>query len=302
MPKRIVGIVLSVSLCAFMVGCASSGGATPGVKERPSWVETPPADSTNSVFFVGAGSDTAGDAAKARELANADLVSNISKFLGVKITAETTTEAKDSLKEFENKLTNTIREQSKAQISDLKITDTYTERSGNTVNVYVLGEYNKKSLLAEQARIKRIFEEQVEAISGPEKAGDDLFKSGSFFQAAVKYIEAAVAATASDVDNADIKFKRNMDTATSAISSINFYALNSGIHGMSGQPLPEPFRLKVSAGSSPNAAGLSGVPVLIGYKELKSNGKMGAASTEVQTDAEGMVSFSFPAVQRFVGT
>ncbi len=302
MPKRIYGIVLSVSLCVFMVSCASSGGAAAGDKGRPSWIERPPEDSANAVFFVGAGSDTAGDAAKARELANADLVSNISKFLGVKITAETTTEAKDSIKEFENKLTNTIREQSKAQISDLKITDTYTERSGNTVNVYVLGEYNKKSLLAEQARIKRIFEEQAEAISGPEKAGDDLFRSGSFFQAAVKYIEAAVAATASDVDNADIKFKRNMDKAKSAISSINFYALNSGIHGMSGQPLPEPFRLKVSGGSSPNAAGLSGVPVLIGYKELKSNGKMGAASAEVQTDAEGMVSFSFPAVQRFVGT
>ncbi len=92
-----------------------------------------------------------------------------------------------------------------------------------------------------------------------------------------------------------------MDKAKNALSSINLYALNSGLKGMSGQPLAEPFKLKVSGGSSPDAAGLSGVPIAIGYKELKSNGKMGASSAEVQSDAGGLVSFSFPAVQRFVG-
>ncbi len=299
--KKLIPILLCVVLLALAVGCVSSGDKKSSAKGKPGWIDTPPEDTANAVFFVGAGSDKTGDAAKAREMANADLVSNISKFLGVKITAETTTEARESLTEFENKLTSTIREQSKAQISDLKIADSYTETSDSMVNVFVLGEYNKKTLLAEQTRIKKLFEEQVEAISGPEKAGDDFLKAGSFYQAAVKYIEAAVAATSSEVDNADIKFKRNMDKAKNALSSINLYALNSGLKGMSGQPLAEPFKLKVSGGSSPDAAGLSGVPIAIGYKELKNNGKMGASSAEVQSDASGLVSFSFPAVQRFVG-
>ncbi len=184
--KKLIPILLCVVLLALAVGCVSSGEKKSSAKERPEWIDTPPEDTSNAVFFVGAGSDKTGDAAKAREMANADLVSNISKFLGVKITAETTTEARESLTEFENKLTSTIREQSKAQISDLKIADSYTDTSEGMVNVFVLGEYSKKTLLAEQARIKKLFEEQVEAISGPEKAGDDFLKAGSFYQAAVK--------------------------------------------------------------------------------------------------------------------
>ncbi|MCK5152811.1 MAG: hypothetical protein KAQ93_00505 [Spirochaetales bacterium] len=279
--------------------CASSPGPA-NENKLPSWVTMPPADTSDTVYFIGAGSNPDGDAAMARTLAGADVVSSITRFLGVKVSSDTTVTAKDTLEKFTSTLDQTIRETSSAQIGDFKIVESFTDKDGSTVNVYLLGSYNKKALLKEQARIKAVFAEQRAAISGPEAEGDSLVASSAFFGAAVKYVEAASAASSSDVDNAVIKFERNMNKARKAIASINLYALNDNLNAFIKQPFNEPFKLKITGTPGIDGKVLAGVPVRITYKIVRANGRKTIKSESIVTDPNGLVSFVRPPAN-FVG-
>lgn len=287
-------------LILVFVGCASAPDTANGSK-LPSWVTMPPADTSDTVYFIGAGSDPNGDAAMARIMAGSDVVSSITRFLGVKVSSETTVTAKDTLDKFTSTLDQTIKESSSAQIGDFRIVESHTEKDGSTVNVYLLGAYNKKALLEEQSRIKAVFAEQKAAISGPEAAGDLLMSSSAFFEAAVKYIEASSAASTSELDNADIKYERNMNKAKKAVRSINLYALNNNLNAFIKQTFNEAFGLKITGTPGIDGQALAGVPVRISYKIVRSNGRKSIRIESVVTDYNGMVSFFRPPAN-FVGT
>ncbi|RKX87323.1 MAG: hypothetical protein DRP58_03050 [Spirochaetes bacterium] len=284
----------------MFIACASSPGSENG-GELPSWVTMPPADTSDTVYFIGAGSNTEGDSAKARNLAGADVVSSITRFLGVKVSSDTTVTAKDTLDKFTSTLDQTIRETSSAQIGDFKIVESFTDKSGTTINVYLLGSYNKKALLEEQARIKAVFAEQKAAISGPEAEGDSLVASSAYFAGAVKYIEAASAASTTDIENAEIKYERNMNKAREAVGNINLYALNDNLNAFIKQTFDNPFELKITGTPGIDGKVLSGVPVRITYKIVRENGRKAIRSESVITDSNGMISFFRPPAN-FVGT
>ncbi len=290
----ITALVIMITALLVLSGCASAPDTAEGKSQLPQWVISPPKDTQDSVYFVGAGS--AADEASARNAAGAELVSSVTRFLGVKVTSETTVKAKDTLKEFTSTLESTIHESSSAVISDFRIIDSYTEKKNGVVNVYLLGEYKKSSLLKEKARIEAVFAEQVNAVSGPESKGDSLLASGDFYGAAVRYMEAASAAAVSDIDNADIKFRRNIDKASRAVSSITLTPVSGELSAYIGKPFPGPFVCKVSG----NGKALSGVPVRISYKVMRNNGRMAVRSSVVSSDNGGLVSFTRPAA-RFVG-
>lgn len=287
-------------LLVLIISCSSSPDPGNG-NQLPTWVTMPPADTSDTVYFIGAGSNPDGDAAMARTLAGSDVVSSITRFLGVKVSSETTVTAKDTLDKFTSTLDQTIRETSSAQIGDFRIVEAYTEKNGSIVNVYLLGSYNKQALLKEQARLKAVFAEQKAAISGPEAEGDTLVSASAYFEAAVKYLEAAAAASKSEIDNAAIKFERNMNKARKAIGSINLYALNDNINAFIKQTFSEPFKLKITGTPGIDGKVLAGVPVRITYKIVRENGRKAVRSESVVTDMNGLVSFVRPPAN-FVGT
>ncbi len=295
-------LTILVLTLVVLSGCASSpsGAQTGPDGDIPDWVTTPPADTAEAMFFVGAGSDSAGDEASARKQASGDLVSSITRFLGVKITNSTTVEAKDSLDQFTSSLSQTINEESEARLGNFRIKDTYTERRGTLVNVYLLGEYDKQTLLEEKARLKALFEEQQEAVSGPELEGDSLASQGKYFDASVKYLTAATAASTSGIDNAKIKYERNMTKARDAISRIELIKLNDNLTTNLNEPFSQSFRLRVTAQGSSTDNGLPGVPIKIVFKELRANGRTAISSETVLSDGNGEVSYNRPA-PRFVG-
>ena len=288
-----MNILAAVVVVAFLAGCASTPGA--GGEKRPAWVDSPPADTSELFYFLGAGSDPVGNEASARQLASTQLVSEITRFLGVKVTSETTVEARDAYGQFESNVSQTINEQSSAMIGDLRIADVYTEKTAAGVNVFLLAEYDKGALLEEKARLEAVFAEQEEAISGPEKEGMDLMNSGKYYSAAVKFMEAALASVSSSVDNADIKFERNINNAKDAISMIRFTGLNDNVTGLLGEALEDSFRLKVTGGDAD--AVLKGVPVRVFYKAAGRNNRKRAVTESLMTDSGGMIDFTRPAVQ-----
>ncbi len=288
---RFFGIL---ALAAGLLGCASAPPAASS-GSLPDWVVSPPQDTADAVYFIGSGS--AADSAAARNAAGADLVSSVTRFLGVKVTSETTVTARDTLKEFTSTLDSTIHESSSAILGDFKVVDTFTEEKNGVVNVYLLGEYKKSSLLKERDRIQAVFAEQREAISGPEAEGDALSKKGEYYNAAVKYIEAASAASVSDVDNAEIKFRRNMDKARKAVSMIQLVPGDTVPSAYIGQPFSQPFVCRVTA----DGKALSQVPVRISYRIVKSNGRKTVRSSVVSSGIDGTVSFVRPPAS-FVGS
>ena len=290
--KKILSLLFWGVFLVLFAACASAPGA--GGEARPAWVDSPPADTSESVFFLGVGSDPAGSEASARQLASSQLVSDITKFLGVKVTSETSVEAKDAFGQFESNVSQTINEQSSAMIGDLRIKDVYTENNASGTNVFLLAEYDKAALLKEKARIEAVFAEQQEAISGPEKEGQALMTSGEYSLAAMKFMEAALAAVSSSVDNAEIKFERNINNAKEAVSNIRFTGLNDNIEGFLGQPLDAPFELEVTAAGD-SSQGLVGVPVRVYYKVAGRNNRKRSVTESFLTDSDGMVVFELPA-------
>lgn len=295
-------VALVAAVLTALIGCASapSGSQAGGKGDIPDWITNPPADTTDTMYFVGAGSDSEGNEAAARQQAAADLVSSITRFLGVKVTSDTTVEAKDTLDQFTSRLSQTITEQSEARLSSFRIEDRYVEYRGNLVNVYVLGEYDKNALLEEKARLKALFEERQEAVSGPELEGDRLSGRGKYYDAAIQYLTAATAAYKSGIDNAAIKYERNMTKARGVISKIELNKLNDDLSANIKEPFTTPFRLMVSSQDLPEGQGIAGVPIKIVYKEIRSNGRARMASEVVATDGKGLVEFARPAPQ-FVG-
>jgi hypothetical protein len=300
--KNWFNLTIVVLVLTVLAGCASapSGAQTDAGGDIPAWVTTPPADTADAMFFVGAGSDSGGDEAAARKQASGDLVSSITRFLGVKVSSNTTVEAKDSLDQFTSSLSQTIEEESEARLGNFRIKDTYTERRGTLVNVYLLGEYDKQSLLQEKARLKALFEEQQEAVSGPELEGDKLAAQGRYYDAAVQYLTAAAAAATSQIDNAMIKYERNMTKARDAVAKIELIKLNDNLTANINEAFPEAFRLRVTAQGASGRQGLAGVPIKVVFKEMRQNGRTAISSETVMSDANGEVQYKRPAPQ-FVG-
>ena len=293
--KKLMYFVLLVSAAVFFVGCVSAPSVKGKGVQLPGWVVTPPGDTADTVYFVGSGS--AADDASARSAAAADLVSSVTRFLGVKVTSQTTVVAKDTLKKFSTTLDRTIHESSSAQLGDFKVVDTFADKENGIVNVYLLGAYNKKALLQEKERIGKVFAEQQEAISGPEAEGARLVSAGRPYQAAVKYIEAAAAAAYSTVDNAQIKYERNMDKARSAVSKITLSPVQDNLQVYISMPFTSAFQGKVTS----DGKSLSDIPVKVVYKVMRKNGRKAVRSAVVSSDAQGLVSFIRPPAA-FVGT
>lgn len=296
--------LLLMGVFAFIVfGCASTPKQAAEEKEQkvpPAWVFTPPQENAQYAYFVGAASDPTGDAAKAEEQAVFNLIGEITRYLGVKITAETTSEAKATLDQFQAQVTQQVKQEGSARVTGLRVADKFVDREGKRVTVYILAQYEKAELEKEKARIAAVFQEQVDAVAIPEAEGKRLEAQGDLFGALRSYIEAAVAATTSKIENADIKFERNINHAKRVLGRIGLVPVTHELRGMIGDPLPEPFRVKVVDGQMETAPPIAGAEIQVSYKEARSGGRTGVRTVNLKSDENGWVEFKHP-VPTFVG-
>ena len=187
-------LFLFTVLLLLFFSCSS----VPSGKDRtPAWVSSPPADTADSAFFVGAGSDPSGNLSAAEQGAVASLIGEVTRYMGVRITSDITVEARATLDDFQQMVTERIQQQSGAQVSDFRVVEKWTAREGSAVTVYMLGQYNRRSLEAEKARLEAVFREQQEASSRLETLGNEFEQKGEYYKAAVAFCEAAAAAVTS---------------------------------------------------------------------------------------------------------
>jgi hypothetical protein len=289
-------LVTAVLLALTLVGCA--GGAA--TRPAPDWVTTPPGEDRDFMYFTGSGSSPEGDQVKAEEIARGALIDTIMQYLGAKITAETTSVARATVDSFQTDVRQQITQSSSGRIAGLSLADTWVDRQKARTIVYLLAKFAKTDLAREKKRIEAVFQEQIAAVSGPEAEAKAMEEEGRHYEAAVKYIEAAAAAAKSDLDNAAIKFERNINQAKAALDRISLVKLNDNLKTAAGKPFADPFRLKVVTGAAAADPGVPDAVLIASYAEIRSGSKQMRA-VPLKTGDDGVASFTYP-VPEFVGS
>ena len=288
--------LIAVALIVFGVfGCASPGAADRSGEASagpPDWVQTPPRGDATNEYFVGVAGDPAGNVAEAETVATATMIDEIVRYMGVRITTDTTAEAQASLNEFESTVSQTVRQTGAARVAGFRVVDRYVERRGEAVTVYLLGAYERASLEAERERLQAVFQERIDAIAVPEQRAREFEARGRYYDAVLHYLEAAQAAATSDIENAEIRFERNITAARNVVSRIQLEKLNDNLIAMVREPFPENFEAVVQVNGQP----VSGASVRVSYKEMR-GGRSTTRSTTMQSNERGGVSFEHPIPQ-----
>jgi hypothetical protein len=293
LPLMIIAILI-----AILTGCATTEpAAAPEQEEPPEWVVGELPTEPEYEYFRGIASDSAGDRAAAEEQARNNVISEIVQYLGVEVNTKTTAEARASLDDFQASVRQTVTQEAGAQLAGLRLQDEFVDKRDDRVTVYVLFRYEKQALSAERERIQAAFREREEAISGPEAEGMAFESDGDYYQAARRYIAAAAAAIDSEVENAAIKFERNINNAKNVIQKLELVKGEDNLSTLVNQPFEQPFEVTVTA---PNGTGVAGVQILVSHKILRSNGRMGIRQDSGVTDETGTFGFTHPAPE-FVG-
>jgi hypothetical protein len=282
----------------LILGCASVSL----VGAAPAWVTTTPEPDDTYTYFVGSASDQAGDAAKAEEMATNALIGEIMRSIGVVVTSETSATAKSTLDSYQASLTQTVKQSSTNRIAGFEIKEKFSAKDSKTkrTTLYLLARYRTEDLAAEKARIAAVFQEKLDAVARPEAEAKSLLSDGRAFDAVRRFIDAASAAAGSNIDNADVKFARNVNAAKDAVARIGFVKLNDNLSGSANLPFSADFRARVVFGDSASAPGVPGAAVKVGYQAKAANGRLVVKSETVKADDQGIVSFRPPA-PNFVG-
>lgn len=288
------------ALALFVVLTAASCVSSPKPAKAPDWIlTTPPPDATYT-YFVAASSDAKGDAAVATDDAANALIAQITRFMGVKITVESTGEAKGTLDSYSANVTNVVKQSGSSQVSGFSIKDRYQVKEGTAVTVYILAQYATVELNKEKARIAAVFKEQEDAVAKPEAAGDAAASAGRAFDAVKSYVEAVVAASGSGVDNAAIKLERNANKARTVLGRLRFVSVGAPTTANIGKEFGKPFQAKLVFGEGDSAPGIPGAEVFVTYQRRQSSGRVVTRTERAMTDGAGLVSFT-PPPPDFVG-
>ena len=292
-------LLLILALASFfLVACSSAPEPVQREEEPekapPEWVTNPPKDTAEKVYFLGSATNGAGDLPQAEADAVNSLIAEITRYIGVRVSSETTVEAKDTLEEYTQSITESITQTSSARVSDFRVEDKWVNQDSGKVSVHILGSYDRSALEEEKERIAAVFEEQQEAVFGPEREGDALVKEEKYFQAGVNYVEAATAAVKGDLENTDIRFRRNIQKAKDAFSRIHLFKMGDGKETFVADPFDSPFTIKVTKKPDKETEGLKDVPLRLVHKVLAGGGKTGIRSFSMTTDENGIVRYTMP--------
>jgi hypothetical protein len=261
---------------------------------------TTPAPDATYTYFVASSSDAKGDVALATEDAAIALISQITRYMGVEITVETTGEARGTLDSYTADVTSVVKQSGSSRVSGFSLKDRYVVKQGTAATVYILAQYVTADLNKEKARIAAVFKEQEDAVAKPEAAGDSAASSGRYFDAIKNYVEAVVAASGSNIANADIKLERNVNKARAVLGKLQFIRIDAPTTAGIGKDYAKPFQARLAYGEGDAAPGIPGAEVFVTYQRRQTSGRVVTRTERALTDARGIASFA-PPPPDFVG-
>ena len=296
---RMLPAAAAAALAVILIGCA--GGPAPS-GPPPQWIAQRPQDDQGYFYFTGSGTSATGDLNEARATATGEVMAEIMRYIGVRVTADTEAKARSDLNTFQASVEQTVRQTGSARVAGLEIQDTWVDnRNRPASTVHMLVRYQKPELLKEKQRLEALFQEVIDSVAVPEQNGDKLVSSGRHYEAALSYITAADASTKEGIENADVKFKRNVGKAIAAVEKLSLLKLNDNIKTMAGQAFAEPLRARLVAGAVATDPGVPDASIRVTYNEVNAGtGRTRVRTQDVATDSGGVATFQHP-VPTFVG-
>jgi len=293
MKKILPGLPLVVLVVLF-VSCATS-------PKLPQWALSPPSPDGTYTYFTGSASS--GDPATAIGDATDRLIAGIMQYIGVDVRVSTSATARASLDSYSADLRQTVETESNNRLAGFQVTQKHLAKEPKTgiTTAYILARYETRELENEKNRIAALFKERADAVAKPEAEGDAFAAEGRALDAANRYIEAMVAASGAEVENAAIKLERNANKARAQIAGIGF-VIGDGksLHGSLGKAFSEPLAVQVSRVDSLGRRPLPGATLMIGYTRKLPNGQLGTKTASFISDASGYAYLDLPAPD-FVG-
>jgi hypothetical protein len=279
-------LITTISLFAILSATGCAGG--PAGRELPSWVLSPPPPDDTYEYFVVSAEDATGNYVRAEEAAGLNLLAEIDRVLGVDVSVITDAEVRGSLDDYEAEVRSAVRQVGSGTIAGLRIADRYVlERDGSVV-IYVLASYERSALNEEQSRRRELLAEREAEVSLPERQGQAAEQQGRLYEAFRYYVAAAVAASNSDIRNADVKLDQNMQNALRVLSSVRIVPQDQPDELYFGRPVEGRFEARVvSSGSDP----VPEAAVTVSWRETV-GGRARQATDRLVSDASGVVSFS----------
>jgi hypothetical protein len=297
-PGRGFGAVAGFGILAALLALGACAGSPKKAAEpkAPDWTLETPAPKDGFTYFVGYADGPANGEAQATESATASLIAEIMRYIGVTITAESSATAKSTLDSYQADLVQTVKQTSTNRIAGFQVSEKFVAKRSAGVTVYILGRYSTKDLEGEKRRIAAVFQEKVDAVAIPEAEGKALLAAGDAIGAARKFIAAAAAAAGSDVDNASIRFERNIQNAKEALAKVSLAKLNDRLEAAPGGVFSAPFKAAVKSDGVP----AGNVSLQVGYQYKLANGRMGTKTATAVSSADGTIAFEHPSPD-FVG-
>jgi hypothetical protein len=288
---RLGGLVLA----ALILGACAGAPA----RRAPEWTLTTPQPDGTFTWFVGYASSPGGDQVAATEAAVSSLVGEIMKYLGVSISSESTATARATLDSYAAEVRTQVTSRSAGRLAGFTVKDKYIWKNPKTgqVLVYVLASYASSDLEREKRRIAAVFQEKEDAVAKPAAEGRALLAEGRAWEALQRFVEAALAASSSDIDNAGIKVAANLDDARDALASLRIEALGTGYRAVVGKAFPAPFEARLVAG--PASRPVAGAPLLVSWQR-RSGSRLVSKTEAASTGLDGLMSFT-PPPPDFVG-
>jgi hypothetical protein len=293
-----------VFVAAALLGFACVSSPTQAQK-APDWVLDTPAADAAYTYFVGDSSDPSGDQAKAIDQAVGVIISNIVKYMGVKISVEFSGETQATLDDYSASMKQKITESAQARIAGFSVTEKFIskpkDKKNKTINAYVLAKYETKELNKERDRIRKLIEEQENQVLVPERAGNDALESGRAVDAVMSFLQAAAGAAGIDVDNKQVKIERNLNNARNALMPLRLVRVSAPAQVGLGQEIAAPFVAKLVSGENDAAPGIPGAKLAVSYQRKQASGRLTSKTVDMVSDEKGLVSFTPPAYD-YVGS
>ena len=288
---------LSAAVLFAVIAFASCASA-PG-KSVPPWVLSVPQADATTTWFTGSSSVAGRDVAMADEQATADLVASIMRYIGAKVTVDSTAVAKATVDSYQTDITQSVKTAADNRVAGFSIKDRYIAwdpKLGRST-VYILAAYRTADLETEKKRIAAAFAERTDAVAVPEAEGDAFRAQGRDWDALGRYVTAAIAASGSDITNADLKLRRNLDKALASVATLRVSVTPPAGSAYVGSAWPGAFVIHVENGSS--GLPVPGAALFVSYPRLQGP-RIGQHTVSSITDAAGSASFQ-PPPPDFVG-
>ncbi|MFO7849733.1 MAG: hypothetical protein R6V67_07210, partial [Spirochaetia bacterium] len=215
------------------------------------------------------------------------------------ITSDTDMEQEKAVEGFSTDLERAAGGEKDPQVPGFTVKDTYVERRGSMVNVYILGEYKKEAIADKKNRLSALLEGEPDQVQKLEEKAEELYEEQSVYRAAGTYIEAAAEACTAGVDDLEGECRRLIRKAVTALEEISLERMNNNLQGYVGQSFSEPFRVRVFS-STDEDGGLEEIPLEVSYREAASPGERRRQTASILTNGDGIAAFVRPP-PRFAG-